>query len=86
MQDSEDDDTFERENRSRSRSRSPIRREDDDVDLNNLTPHSEKISKIVAAVVAAQLAPVKKNLNKLMESSSQVSINFYGCFFWFFTF
>ena len=77
MQNSDDE---ERSNRdSRSRSRSPLPRRDDyEIDLENLSPQSRKFKKIVDEVVAVQLAPIKKNINKLMETSSQVNIKIYS--------
>ena len=57
----------------RSRSRSPLdTRAREETDDENLTPTSAKMAKIIGRVVDRKLAPIKKNLNKLLESNSQV--------------
>jgi len=82
MMDSDEDTNFG-DVETCDRSRSPVgRRGDDgsDIDLENLSPNSEKIAKIVAKIVAKEIGPVKRNLNKMADTTSQVNlmINFYS--------
>ena len=57
----------------RSRSRSPLAtRAREEPDEENLSPTSAKMAKLIGTVVDRKLAPIKKSLNKLLESNSQV--------------
>jgi len=58
--------------RSRSRSRSPLARNRELEEVENLSPDSTKLAKLISKVVDSKLAPIKKNLNKLLESNSQI--------------
>jgi len=68
-----DEETEYELNRSRSRSPpAPRGREESPVLEENLTPTSAKMAKLIGTVVDRKLAPIKKNLNKLLESNSQI--------------
>ena len=43
--------------------------------VDNLTPRSKKQYKMIKAVVSTEIAPVKRDLNKLMNDSEKVGLH-----------